>query len=552
MDVTSFLQLPFTKEFKLLAGESGRNNQITGVNILDNPKASDWLTPGELIVTSGYFFKETPTAMSEFLEHFDRLNIAAICIKPQIYLTPLPPELLKECHTRGIPLIEIPYGMAFSKILNTVMNLLSNEANEANQMALDLNSELLEYGIQGKGLEELKDKLELLLGNPMIITNGDWSLLTKTVNNAFEPYLKEQQHQQIFMKEGFQSLPENFQHSKHPSNFLLTDQKSGTILPIFFNQITYGYLIVLQKDKALTKQGYLALEQTSITIALEIVHQNEKDRIQNKVLRDFYRELLFGNHSIEELNAFNIEFDYEIPYTVFIVAFQMTGNKEHNLLQQKYEEERAIRKSFASANYFQHPTYPNIHIFKQAHYFIGLVGRPTINAQKDEALEALFFEDFHQYLLAGLPENSFLNFFIGTKQKIETITQSYREAKQIIEYYDAEKSRVYFAKEFYFELFLRQHIQPEAAAIFIQHYLGPLLQQDKGSNQGPLLETLSAYLDNHLNLAVTSRVLFIHRNTLLYRIEKIEGLLGYALNTPHVVLSVQLAIKFLKEYEKER
>lgn len=552
MDVTSFLQLPFTKEFKLLAGQNGLDNQITGVNILDNPNATDWLTPGELIVTSGYFFKETPTALSNFLEHFDRLNIAAICIKPQIYLTPLPPELLKECNVREIPLIEIPYGMAFSKILNTVMNLLSNEVNEANQMALDLNSELLEYGLQGKGLEELNSKLERLLGNPMIITNGDWSLLTHKVDDAFKPYLKEQHHQQIFMKEAFQSLPKNFQHSKHPSNFLLTDQQSGTILPVFFNQITYGYLIVLQKNQALTKQNYVALEQTSITIALEIVHQNEKARIQNKVLRDFYRELLFGNHSIEELNAFNIEFDYEIPYTVFIVAFQIANNKAHSLVQQKYEEERTIRNSFASANYFQHPIYPEIHIFKQAQYFIGLVGRPTTNPQQEARLETSFFEDFHKYLLAGLPDNSFLNFFVGTKQKIETIKQSYREAKQIIEYHDTKKSQVYFAKEFYLELFLHQHIQPKAAQIFIQHYLGPLLQQDKGNHQGHLLETLSAYLDNNLNLAVTSRDLFIHRNTLLYRIEKIEGFLGYSLNTPHVVLSLQLAIKFFVEYEKER
>jgi purine catabolism regulator len=56
MDITAFLKLPMFEDFKLLAGESGITNQITGVNILDNPKATDWLSPGELIVTSGYFF----------------------------------------------------------------------------------------------------------------------------------------------------------------------------------------------------------------------------------------------------------------------------------------------------------------------------------------------------------------------------------------------------------------------------------------------------------------------------------------------------------------
>ena len=551
MDVTTFLQLPFTKEFKLLAGENGLINQITGINILDNPNATDWLTPGELILTSGYFFKETPSAMANFLAHFDRLNIAAICIKPQIYLTPLPSALLEECNQRGIPLIEIPYGVAFSKILNTVMNLLSNEVNEANQMALDLNSELLEYGLQGKGIEELKGKLERLLGNPILITNGDWSVLTKTIDATFTPYLKQQQHHQLFDKKSFKHLPENFHHSKHPSNFLLNDQTSGTILPVFFNDITYGYMIVFQKNKALTRQDYLALEQTSITIALEIVHQNEKERIQNKVLRDFYRELLFGTHSIEELNTFNIEFDYDIPYTVFIIDFQIANHKEQSLVQQKYEEERMIRKTFAAATFFQHPLFPVIHLFKQGQAIIGLVGRKQANRPNEHLLEVEFFEAFHQYLLADLPKDSFMNFYIGTKQAIENIKESYREAKQILAYQETQKSQIYFARDFYFELFLRQHIQAEAAEGFIEHYLSPLLTWESGSH-AYLLETLSVYLNHQLNLATASRDLFIHRNTLRYRIEKIEGLLGYSLDDPRVILSLQLALKLLEEYQKER
>lgn len=549
MNVSTFLELPFTNDFKLLAGETGLNNNISGVNILDNPKAADWLTPGELIVTSGYFFKETPTAMAEFLAHFDRLNIAGICIKPQIYLTPLPSELLKECNERGIPLIEIPYGMAFSKILNTVMNLLSNKVNEANQLALDLSSKFLEYGLKGKNIDDLKGKLEDLLENPVIVTNGDWSLLTTSASPFFEPYLTTKHHQKSFNTDAFQSLPKNFQALKHPANFLLQDQTSGVILPVFFNEITYGYLIVLQKKKELSRQDYLALEHMAITMALEIVHQSEKNRIQNKVRRDFYRELLFGNHSIEELNAFNIEFNYDIPYTVFIVAFEITGNKMQSLVQQKYEEEKAIRQSLMAAQFFNHPIYPTIHIFKQAQYFIGLVGRSPSNVPEEESLEKQFFQDFHQYLFDSLPKDSFLNIFVGTKQKIAKINQSYREAKQITDYQKLASSQVYFARAFYFELFLRQHFSPDVTDDFIQHYLAPLLNES--GKKSDLLDTLNAYLNHQLNLAETSRFLFIHRNTLLYRLEKIEGLLGYALNTPQRILPLQLALKLLEERVKD-
>ncbi|MGX7143046.1 helix-turn-helix domain-containing protein [Enterococcus saccharolyticus] len=51
-------------------------------------------------------------------------------------------------------------------------------------------------------------------------------------------------------------------------------------------------------------------------------------------------------------------------------------------------------------------------------------------------------------------------------------------------------------------------------------------------------------------LAATSRLLFIHRNTLLYRIEKIETLLGYSLTTPSVAFNLAFALKLHKQYPK--
>lgn len=297
MNVTSFLKLPLFTDFKLLAGKSGAENKITGVNILDNPKATDWLSPGELIVTSGYFFKESPQALKHFLESFKRLNIAAICIKPQIYLNPLPEELIDMCNSLAIPLIEIPYGVAFSKILNTVMNLLSNAANESAQMALDTNSKFLEYGLQGEGLDYLKQKLEGLLDNPLIITNSDWTLLSKSYSEEFQPYIKQKQQTLSFNTDCLSELPSQVEKVKHPLTIVFKHGKHGMLLPIYFNEKSYGYIIVLQQARALLQKDYIVLEQASITIAMQIVHQTEQTRISNKVLRDFYRKLLFEKKS---------------------------------------------------------------------------------------------------------------------------------------------------------------------------------------------------------------------------------------------------------------
>lgn len=61
--------------------------------------------------------------------------------------------------------------------------------------------------------------------------------------------------------------------------------------------------------------------------------------------------------------------------------------------------------------------------------------------------------------------------------------------------------------------------------IYSHEIIGPLIDpNDKNSLN--LLNTLRCYLLNDCNLLKTSNELFIHRNTLIYRLNKIKGLLG--------------------------
>lgn len=66
-----------------------------------------------------------------------------------------------------------------------------------------------------------------------------------------------------------------------------------------------------------------------------------------------------------------------------------------------------------------------------------------------------------------------------------------------------------------------------------EYYLDPLLQEE-GRSQIPLLDTLEAYLTCNGNVAQAAVKLYIHRNTLLNRLEVIEQLLGHDLKDAYV------------------
>jgi DNA-binding PucR family transcriptional regulator len=77
---------------------------------------------------------------------------------------------------------------------------------------------------------------------------------------------------------------------------------------------------------------------------------------------------------------------------------------------------------------------------------------------------------------------------------------------------------------------------------FVRHWLGALIDYDarRGTE---LVATLSEYLEQGGNHAITSRRLSVHRNTLKYRMQRIRELSGHDPSQPDVRFNLQLAAR---------
>ena len=77
-----------------------------------------------------------------------------------------------------------------------------------------------------------------------------------------------------------------------------------------------------------------------------------------------------------------------------------------------------------------------------------------------------------------------------------------------------------------------------ARALLVDRIWHPL----RTAGGGSLLETASAYLESGGGLEGTARVLFVHPNTVRYRLGKIADLTGYQLTDPHDAHTVRIAL----------
>ncbi|HEX2988520.1 MAG TPA: helix-turn-helix domain-containing protein, partial [Chloroflexota bacterium] len=86
---------------------------------------------------------------------------------------------------------------------------------------------------------------------------------------------------------------------------------------------------------------------------------------------------------------------------------------------------------------------------------------------------------------------------------------------------------------------------------FRAEMLGKLEDHDRKAG-GELLKTLEAFFQCHGNLSRTAEELSLHRNSLLYRLQRVEEISGLEMDDPEVRLSLQVALKVRQLLEAER
>ncbi len=106
--IGSFLQEKDLPGLKLMAGGDHLQVEVTNINILDNPDSYDWLSSGDLLLTTGYFFREDEALQRQLIRELSELNCVGLAIKTRRYFDEIPEIMLEGADRLGFPLIEIP------------------------------------------------------------------------------------------------------------------------------------------------------------------------------------------------------------------------------------------------------------------------------------------------------------------------------------------------------------------------------------------------------------------------------------------------------------
>lgn len=110
------------------------------------------------------------------------------------------------------------------------------------------------------------------------------------------------------------------------------------------------------------------------------------------------------------------------------------------------------------------------------------------------------------------------------------------------------KHRIFDYSDFYLPAILAPRMNEMEPCNYLSPAIAILKEYDK-IHQSDFLDTLKCYIINLCNTKETTSKLHIHRNSLLYRINKIEALTCLSLNDYHTRLHLMISF-YLLELEK--
>ncbi|MBO4374982.1 MAG: helix-turn-helix domain-containing protein [Lachnospiraceae bacterium] len=130
--------------------------------------------------------------------------------------------------------------------------------------------------------------------------------------------------------------------------------------------------------------------------------------------------------------------------------------------------------------------------------------------------------------------------FGTVESDIRRVSQSYKEAKMAL-----EVGRVFYPERDvvgYNSLGIGRlvyQLQPTLCDIFLHEVFGEKIPKQFDDET---LITVNKFFENSLNVSETSRQLFVHRNTLVYRIEKLEKMTGLDIRKFDDALTLKMAL----------
>lgn len=544
--VADVLALPLLEAGNVVAGhEAVDQRTVRWIAVIEWPVES-FVSAGELVLTSGVGCEG---------DMFERLcreimssDAAALFVGVGSgrFVEHVPAAVCEVADSRGVPVVQIPWDLRFAEIIRATVDLILSDQYEAMDRAEHIHDRFTSLIADGKGLQAVADSLEEVVSGDVLVFDSEFQLSSigrgaaQGMESSTLTELKRlstglDQAQLVELRRLFEG------NSPTPIPGLAgLGIGPGVGLPVTSNERHLAYVYVLNQpeneDGSVCMPGLeaRAIEHAAAAVALAVLRNRAIVEAEARAQGDFLWALAWGLQTkgmdISE-KAEALGYDPRGRYWVALAETQEASTPRpwpaevNGFLDKTQREIRFVGQELA------------VDIVTARHDRFVLVLVPSRNDDRTSLRDVVELIHARQDLAIGIAREPV---------NLQQLRNAYQEARRCLEIGQLVLGERCIAdsRALMPFLMLDKLKDDDAALATARSALEPLLAYQKGSER-PLLETLKMYLDENCNASAAARRLYLNRHSLLYRLNKIEELTGYDLDSRDDRFILELSLRLL-------
>lgn len=453
------------------------------------------------------------------------------------------------------PILMLPPGVEPSGIAGAVNGRLQDQQARLAVQGIDVYRRLAELAIAGKGLTGIAAAVAVLLSLPVAVADEEWRPICAFGIDG-TPAPEPEEHILTGLRERLRPILERERLSSSAPPVLHVapagEPHTYVAAPIVLPTGPAGYLWADAASATLFPLVDVTIGHAAAVCAIEMARQHAVMEAQLHLRGNFVEELLTdGYRSIEAMRqrARFLGHDLDLPHAVamfdidhfarYISARPVSG--EGAIVKLKERFTRLVAEALADGDAAL--------LWQQSDAVVALLPvRPDVApvdvAKRVEAVRAMV-----QARLGGPTISAGVGRIYDDPARLHRSYVESREAARIGLTTAGTATTTTFDKLGVYRLLFRLRESPELDT-FCGELLGPLERYDKARGTD-LVYTLERYLACNCNVARATEELHLHRNGLLYRLQRIAELTGADFNDARQRLSYHLAL-LARSLENER
>ena len=407
--------------------------------------------------------------------------------------------------------------------------MLANQRAALMERGVRVHAQLSQLAAEAEGLEVIARAIADISGRAVLVQDKRGNLLAEhpstDLSEIWEDVLKQLNN--------FEDLPEPLRDRKRAgarAMMVIQDVPGGLarlITPITVGEVARGYLSLVGLTGEMDDLDHLVAEQGGLVCAVEMSRSKAIREAEKRLKGDLLTALLQENLSPRDAR-------------LWVQAMGLDLNQAHVALRFAWDVPSPPSRRRLETIVNGEVSGKGIKVIVNP---MGVEVVCFIQVTPDDVRPALALEFGESVLEQAYREYPEIQVRCGMGTPAQVLSDwraSFRQAGQALDLARrlGERKPFYFPDLSVYRLLFQIEYNPELIT-FQEETIGTLLAHDGGEE---LIHTLEVFFEHNANFTQTSEALFIHRNTLIYRMERIAEITGLDLNRPETRLAVQLAL----------